>query len=127
MGFCLYGNDINHDTTPIEANLHFIIDFDKDFLGKNILLKQIENGCDKKLIAFSVLDKAIPRKGYSILDKKNNIIGEVTSGTMSPSLNKGIGLAYINTNFVNENCFIDIRGKKMMIIFEKLPFYKVQK
>jgi len=127
MGFCLYGNDINNDTTPIEANLNFIVDFDKDFLGKNILLKQIENGCHKKLVAFSVLDKGIPRKGYNILDNNNNIIGAVTSGTMSPSINKGIGLAYINTNFVNENCFIDIRGKKMMIIFEKLPFYKVQK
>ena len=68
--------------------------------------------------------KGIPRKGYNLLDEEDKVIGEVTSGTMSPSLSKGIGLAYIDVNFINQKCFLDIRGKKNMIIFEKLPFYK---
>lgn len=124
MGFCLYGNDITASTTPIEANLNFIIDFSKDFLGKNILLDQVKNGCSKKLIAFSLSNRSIPRKGYNILDTNNNVIGKVTSGTMSPSLNKGIGLAYIDPNFVNKKCLIEIRGKISVINFERLPFYK---
>jgi len=124
MGFCLYGNDINENCTPVEANLNFIIDLNKDFLGKDIVHNQISNGCEKKLIAFSLSEKGIPRKGYNILDEEDKVIGEVTSGTMSPSLSKGIGLAYIDVNFINQKCFLDIRGKKNMIIFEKLPFYK---
>jgi aminomethyltransferase len=126
MGFCLYGNDIDETTSPLEAKLGWITKFDTDFINKDNLLKQKEEGVERKLIAFEVLDKGIPRKDYPILDEDNNPIGYVTSGTQSPSLNKAIGLGYVKTGFhqVNQELFIQIRKKQVRAKIVKLPFYK---
>ncbi|TKS56501.1 glycine cleavage system aminomethyltransferase GcvT [Mesohalobacter halotolerans] len=126
MGFCLYGNDIDETTSPLEAKLGWITKFDTDFINKDNLLKQKEEGVERKLIAFEVLDKGIPRKDYPILDEDNNPIGYVTSGTQSPSLQKAIGLGYVKTGFhqVNQELFIQIRKKQVRAKIVKLPFYK---
>ena len=126
MGFCLYGNDIDETTSPLEAKLGWITKFDTDFINKENLLKQKEEGIERKLIAFEVLDKGIPRKDYPILDEDQNPIGYVTSGTQSPSLNKPIGLGYVKTGFhqIDQTCLIQIRKKHVRAKIVKLPFYK---
>ncbi|RRO24496.1 glycine cleavage system aminomethyltransferase GcvT [Flavobacteriaceae bacterium 14752] len=126
MGFCLYGNDIDETTSPIEAKLGWITKFNTDFINKDNLLKQKENGVERKLVAFELLDKGIPRKDYPILDSENNPIGYVTSGTQSPSLNKAIGLGYVKTGFhtIDQELFIQIRKKQVRAKIVKLPFYK---
>jgi len=126
MKYCLYGNDIDENITPIEAGLDWIVKLSKNnFIGKDILLKQKKNGISKKLIAFEMIDKCIPRKGYKIYSH-NNLIGEVTSGTFSLSLKKGIGLGYISSKKFkfNSEIFIEIRNKKNRGKIIKPPFIK---
>lgn len=126
MGFCLYGNDINDTTSPIEAGLGWITKFDKTFTNSEAIKAQKENGVTKKLIAFELTDRGIPRHDYEIVDASGTVIGHVTSGTMSPSLNKGIGLGYVSLPFskVDSDIFIRIRKNDIPAKVVKLPFYK---
>jgi aminomethyltransferase len=128
MGFCLYGNDINDTTSPIEAGLGWITKFtdEKNFINKQSLLKQKNEGVAKKLIGFELIDKGIPRHDYEIADKDGNLIGNVTSGTMAPSLQKAIGMGYVKTSFAAEGSeiFIKVRDKLLKAKVVKLPFYK---
>lgn len=128
MGFCLYGNDINDATSPIEAGLGWITKFtdSKNFIDKDFLLKQKNEGVSKKLVAFEMVDKGIPRQHYEIADNEGNIIGEVTSGTMAPSLNLPIGMGYVPTAFakLGSEFNIVIRNKQLKAKVVKLPFYK---
>tara|TARA_B110000263_G_scaffold231003_1_gene225985 strand:- start:231 stop:1331 length:1101 start_codon:yes stop_codon:yes gene_type:complete len=126
MKYCLYGNDISHNTNPLEAGLSWIVNLDKgDFLGKDSLLKFKNNQHQRRLIGFKMIEKAIPRKGY-IVYVNNQKIGEVTSGTHSPHLSKGIGLAYIDNayNQIGKLISIEIRGKLMNANIVKTPFIK---
>ena len=126
MGMCLYGNDIDETTSPIEAKLGWITKFTKDFVNAEALKKEKEEGPSKKLVAFEVTDKGIPRQGYDLLDTEGNLIGNVTSGTMSPSLKKAIGMGYVTTEhakFGNE-ILIQIRKKQIKAVIVKPPFYK---
>lgn len=126
MGFCLYGNDINDTTSPLEAGLGWITKFDKEFVNSANLKAQKEAGVSRKLVAFELTERGIPRHDYEIVDKDGNVIGIVTSGTMSPSLNKGIGLGYVPTAFagVDSEIFIRIRKNDVAAKVVKLPFYK---
>ncbi|WP_417429257.1 glycine cleavage system aminomethyltransferase GcvT [Halpernia sp.] len=123
-GFCLYGNDIDDSTSPLEAGLGWITKFDKDFVDKEFLAKQKEEGVSKKLVAFEMQEKAIPRHDYEVADSEGNIIGKVTSGTMSPMKKIGIGLAYVTKDFskVGSEIFIKIRNKDIPAKVVKLPF-----
>lgn len=125
-GFCLYGNDIDDTTSPIEAGLGWITKFTKDFVDSKILKKQKENGVTKKLAAFKMIDRGIPRKEYEIKDADGNTIGVVTSGTSSPSLKLGIGMGYISKELskVGMEVFIEIRGRQLKAKIVKLPFVK---
>jgi aminomethyltransferase len=122
----LYGNDINDTTSPIEAGLGWITKFTKDFTNSETLKKQKEEGVSKKLVAFEVLEKAVPRHDYEIVNEAGEIIGAVTSGTMSPSLKKGIGMGYVKTAYakLGSQIFIQIRNKAIPAVVVKLPFYK---
>ena len=124
MGFCLYGNDIDDESSPIEAGLTWITKTDKVFTSSELFRKQKENGVSKKLIGFKMLEKAIPRKDYEILNSKNEIIGKVTSGTMSPSLGFGIGLGYVKSGFekIDTDIYIKIRKNIKKAIIVKTPF-----
>lgn len=126
MGFCLYGNDIDDSTSPIEAGLGWITKFTKDFTNKNSLLEQKEKGVTKKLIGFEMIDRGIPRHDYVIIDSAGNTIGKVTSGTQSPSLNKAIGLGYVSSAYAKpgSEIFISIRDKAIKAQVVKTPFYK---
>ncbi len=126
MGYCLYGNDLNDSTSPIEAGLGWITKFTKDFVNAPALLAQKETGVSKKLTAFSLTERGIPRQGYAILDAQGNKIGTVTSGTMSPSLGIGIGLGYIDAphHTLDTDIFIEVRNKSLAAKVVKLPFYK---
>jgi len=126
MGFCLYGNDINDTTSPLEAGLGWITKFTKDFTNAEALKKQKEEGVTKKLVGFELTERGIPRHDYEITDKDGNVIGIVTSGTMAPSLYKGIGLGYVPVEFATEGSQIFIRIRKNDIPAQvvKLPFYK---
>ena len=126
MGYCLYGNDINDTTSPIEAGLGWITKFTKDFVNSEALKKQKEEGVTKKLIAFELTEKGIPRQGYEIVNENETVIGEVTSGTMSPSLKKGIGLGYVTTAYAKRDTeiFIQVRKKAIPAKIVRLPFYK---
>ncbi len=126
MGFCLYGNDINDTTSPIEAGLGWITKFNKDFIDKEYLLKQKENGTEKRLKGFVMTDRAIPRHEYEVVNAGGEKIGEVTSGTMSPSLKQGIGMAYLNKGYwkTGTEIFIRIRNKDMKAKVTELPFHK---
>jgi aminomethyltransferase len=126
MGFCLYGNDINDTTSPIEAGLGWITKFTKDFTNSENLKKQKEAGVSRKLIGFELVERGIPRHDYEIVDANGNKIGIVTSGTMAPSLGKGIGMGYVTTEFaaVDSNIFIQIRNNNVKAKVVKLPFYK---
>ncbi len=127
-GLCLYGNDIDDTTSPIEAGLGWATKFtdEKDFVNKENLLKQKTEGISRRLVGFEMLDKGIPRKGYQILDADGNPIGEVTSGTMSPTLKKPIGMGYVKKPFAKADTeiFVEIRGKSLTAKVVKLPFYK---
>ncbi len=126
MGYCLYGNDINDTTSPIEAGLGWITKFTKCFVNDDYLKKQKEEGVSKKLIAFELTERGIPRHDYDIVDANGAKIGIVTSGTMSPSLKKGIGMGYVPTAFSKKGSeiFIQIRKKQIPAVVVKLPFYK---
>lgn len=123
-GFCLYGNDINDETSPIEAGLGWITKFTKDFINADYHKKIKENGATKKLVGFEMIDRGIPRQHYPIKDATGNVIGEVTSGTQSPSLGKAIGLGYVNSSnsSLNSEIFIEIREKQLKAIIVKTPF-----
>ena len=125
MGYCLHGNDITEDTTPIEAGLSWIVSKNKDFIGSSIIRKQISQGVDERLIGFIINDRGIPRKGYFILNANNEKIGYVTSGTMSPSLKIAIGLGYVKNeeHQLGNNIYILIRNKKIRAKIVKPPFY----
>lgn len=127
MGYCLYGNDINDQTSPIEAGLGWITKFtdSKDFIDKEFLLKQKNEGVGKRLKAFIMIDRGIPRQHYQVADDKGNIIGEVTSGTMSPMLKQGIGMAYLSKGYwkTGTEIFIRIRNKDLKAKVVDLPFY----
>jgi aminomethyltransferase len=126
MGYCLYGNDIDDTTSPIEAGLGWICKFNKQFTNSEALEDEKRHGAKRKLVAFELDDRGIPRKGYDIVDHNGKKIGEVTSGTMSPSLGKGIGLGYVPTVFadVNSKINIQIRKKAIPATVVKLPFYR---
>lgn len=126
MGFCLYGNDINDETSPIEAGLGWITKFTKNFTNSEALLAQKEAGIKSKLIGFEMIDRGIPRHDYPIVDENGNAIGKVTSGTQSPSLQKAIGMGYVNKEFSKEGTeiYIDIRNNKIKAKVVKFPFYK---
>ncbi|TXB65913.1 glycine cleavage system aminomethyltransferase GcvT [Vicingus serpentipes] len=126
MGFCLYGNDINDETSPIEAGLGWITKFTKDFVNADFLKNQKENGVSKKLVGFELIDRGIPRHDYEIVDADGNNIGIVTSGTMAPSLNKAIGMGYVKTEFAKagSEIYISIRNKNIKAQVVKMPFYK---
>ncbi|MDC6389938.1 glycine cleavage system aminomethyltransferase GcvT [Maribacter sp. PR1] len=126
MGYCLYGNDINDGTSPIEAGLGWITKFTKDFVNSEALEKERQHGPEKKLIAFELDERGIPRQGYDIVDGQGKKMGMVTSGTMSPSLGKGIGLGYVPTVFseIGSKINIQIRKNAVPATVVKLPFYK---
>lgn len=126
MGFCLYGNDLDETTSPIEAKLGWITKFTKDFINSEALKKEKEEGPKRKLIAFELEERGIPRQGYEIEDEDGKVIGEVTSGTMSPSLEKGIGLGYVPSEVAKfgNKIFIKVRKKSIPAVQVKLPFYK---
>jgi aminomethyltransferase len=126
MGFCLYGNDIDDTTSPIEAGLGWITKFNKDFTNKAALAEQKEKGVAKKLVGFEMIDRGIPRHDYEIADASGKVIGKVTSGTQSPSLNKAIGLGYVPTALskVDSEIFLIIRDKPIKAKVVKIPFYK---
>ena len=126
MGYCLYGNDINDTTSPIEAGLGWITKFNKDFVNSEALKKQKEEGVTRKLVAFELVERGIPRHDYEIVDAAGKVIGIVTSGTMSPSLGMGIGMGYVNTNHtaIDSEIFIQIRKNAIPAKVVKLPFYK---
>jgi aminomethyltransferase len=124
MGFCLYGNDINDETSPLEAGLGWITKFTKDFIDKDYLLNQKETGLTRKLVGFEMIDRGIARQHCMVKDANGNEIGEVTSGTQSPTSGKIIGMAYVATPFskVGTEIFMDIRGKLMKALVVKAPF-----
>jgi aminomethyltransferase len=126
MGFCLYGNDIDDTTSPLEAGLGWITKFTKDFTDADFLKKQKEEGVSRKLVAFEMIDRGIPRHDYLIKNAGGETIGKVTSGTMSPSMKIGIGLGYVtvDNSALDSEIFIDIRDKGIKAKVVKLPFYK---
>ena len=126
MGFCLYGNDINDETSPLEAGLGWITKFTKSFVDSEYLAKQKEEGIQRKLVAFEMIDRGIPRKDYEIVDSNGTKIGHVTSGTMSPSMKIGIGLGYVQKGYsgIDTDIYISVRNKTLKAKVVKLPFYK---
>jgi aminomethyltransferase len=125
MGYCLYGNDINDNTSPISAGLGWVTKFNKSFINDQQIKNQKENGVEEKLVAFKLLDRGIPRKDYKIVDEDNNEIGTVTSGTMGPSVKMSIGLGYVKKQFsaVDSKIYLSIRNKSIAAQVIKLPFY----
>jgi len=126
MGFCLYGNDIDDSTSPLEAGLGWITKFTKDFVNSSNLAAQKEAGLKQKLVGFEMIDRGIPRHDYEICDASGKVIGKVTSGTQSPSLQKAIGLGYVQSDFAKEDTeiFINIRENLVKAQVVKFPFYK---
>jgi aminomethyltransferase len=124
MGYCLYGNDINDTTSPLEAGLGWITRFSKSFVGKELIEQKKKEGLQKRLVGFEMLEKGIPRQGYEIKDFSGMKIGEVTSGTQSPSLNKAIGLGYVREPLtgLGSKIYIKIRDKLLQARIVKLPF-----
>jgi len=124
MGYCLYGNDIDDTTSPLEAGLGWITKFTKDFTGRNILEDQKAQGVQRKLVGFEMLEKGIPRHDYEIKDFSGRTIGKVTSGTQSPTLNKAIGMGYVSTVFaaIDTKIYIKVRDKLLQAKVIKLPF-----
>lgn len=126
MGFCLYGNDIDDTTSPLEAGLGWITKFTKDFVDSDKLKAEKEAGVSQKLVGFEMIDRGIPRHDYRILDANGNVIGKVTSGTQGPSVKKAIGMGYVNTEFASpeSEIFIEIRDKGVLAKVVKIPFYQ---
>ena len=128
MGFCLYGNDIDDTTSPIEAGLGWITKFveGKDFTARKILERQKAEGVSRKLVGFEMIDRGIPRQGYKLTDAEGNEIGHVTSGTMSPTRKIGIGMGYVKTEYSlpSTEIYLDNRGRKLRMKVVKPPFRK---
>ena len=126
MGFCLYGNDIDDNTSPLAAGLGWVTKFSKDFVNSENLKAEKEKGVSQKLVGFEMIDRGIPRHDYEIVDAEGNKIGRVTSGTQSPSLKKSIGLGYVDAAFAKEGTeiFISIRNQPIKAIVRKPPFVK---
>jgi aminomethyltransferase len=124
MGYCLYGNDINDTTSPLEAGLGWVTKFSKDFINSANLAKQKEEGVTRKLVGFEMLERGIPRHDYELVDIDGNNIGIVTSGTMAPSLSKGIGMGYVKTEFAKSDTeiYVQIRKKQLKAKVVKFPF-----
>ncbi|MBN2349821.1 MAG: glycine cleavage system aminomethyltransferase GcvT [Bacteroidales bacterium] len=128
MGYCLYGNDIDDTTSPLEAGLGWITKFTehKNFIDKEFLERQKEQGVQRKLVGIEMIERGIPRHHYSILNQQDKVIGQVTSGTMSPSMNKGIGMGYVKTTYAapGTEIYIGIRNKKVKAAVVTFPIYK---
>lgn len=126
MGFCLYGNDIDDTTSPIEAGLGWITKFTKNFTNSAAIAQHKEKGVSKKLVGFEMIDRGIPRHDYEIVDANNTVIGKVTSGTQSPTLQKGIGMGYVKTEFAKPDTkiYIKVRDKSLEAVVAKIPFLK---
>jgi len=126
MGFCLYGNDIDDATSPLEAGLGWVTKFSKEFTNSAALQQQKQDGIQRKLVGFEMIDRGIPRHDYEIVDADGNTIGKVTSGTQSPSLQKAIGMGYVKNEFAKEGSeiFINIRDNRIKAKVVKPPFYK---
>lgn len=129
MGFCLYGNDIDDTTSPLEAGLGWITKFNDvkgDFLDRDFMLKLKADGLKRKLVGFELIDRGVPRHNYEVCDAQGNVIGHVTSGTMSPSLKIPVGLAYVNVPFnkLDSEIYIKVRDRLLKAKVVKLPFYK---
>nr|WP_299207331.1 glycine cleavage system aminomethyltransferase GcvT [uncultured Brumimicrobium sp.] len=126
MGYCLYGNDIDDTTSPFEAGLGWITKFTKEFINSEALKAEKETGIKNKLVGFELIDKGVPRQGYPILNAEGEEIGRVTSGTMSPSLNKAIGMGYVPVELATEGSeiYIGVRNKALAAKVVKTPFYK---
>jgi len=126
MGFCLYGNDIDDTTSPLEAGLSWVTKFSKDFVNAEGLKKQKEMGLQNKLVGFEMIERGIPRHGYTIVNAEGHPIGRVTSGTQSPTLKKSIGLGYVTIGHAKEgsNIYIDIRNTPVKAVVMKPPFVK---
>lgn len=126
MGFCLYGNDIDDTTSPLEAGLGWITKFTNNFVDSDYLQKQKEAGITKRLVGFELIDKGVPRQGYDVVNESGEKIGNVTSGTMAPSLKKAIGLAYVPKEMTapGTEIFIGVRKKQLKAKVVTLPFYK---
>jgi aminomethyltransferase len=127
MGYCLYGNDINDTTSPLEAGLGWITKFNKKFTNSDFLKAQKTEGVSRKLIGFELIDKGVPRHDYEIADAEGTVIGIVTSGTMGPSVKKGIGMGYVPTEFskVGSEIYIKVRKRLLKAQVVKMPFYKI--
>jgi aminomethyltransferase len=121
-GYCLYGHDIDDTTSPIEAGLGWITSFNKDFIMKDHHAAIKAAGPSKKLVGFEMIDRGIPRQHYPILNAAGDVIGEVTSGTQSPTLSKGIGMGYVSTAHTDSEIFISIRDKAVKAAIVKMPF-----
>ena len=126
MGYCLYGNDIDESTSPIQAGLGWVTKFTKSFINDDAIKLEKENGVSRKLIGFELLERGIPRKGYNIIDENGKTVGVVTSGTMGPSVKKSIGLGYVESNLAKpgSRIYLSIRNKSISAEVVKLPFYK---
>ena len=124
MGYCLYGNDIDDTTSPLEAGLGWIVKLSKDFVAKEILEKQKAEGIKQKLVGLEMIEKGIPRHGYEIQNKEGDTIGRITSGTQSPTLQKPIAMGYLSIGYakINSEVFIKIRDKSLMARVVKMPF-----
>jgi aminomethyltransferase len=124
MGYCLYGNDIDDTTSPLEAGLGWITKFNKEFVAADVLKQQKEEGVKRKLVGFEMIDKGIPRHDYPITDAAGNQIGKVTSGTQSPSLGKAVGMGYVDVGHskLDSEIFVSVRDKKLGAKVVKLPF-----
>lgn len=126
MGYCLYGNDITDETSPLEAGLGWVTKFTKEFTNSENLKKQKEEGVKRRLVAFKMLDKGFPRSHYELLDTDENVIGEVTSGTIGPSVGYGVGLGYVKKEFskAGTEILVAVRKRRLKAEIVKLPFYK---
>jgi len=126
MGFCLYGNDISDSTSPLEAGLGWITKFTNNFVNSDFLAKQKDIGVQRILVGFELIDRGVPRQGYNVLNTNGEVVGQVTSGTMSPSLNKAVGLAYVPIEMKNPGTelFVAVRKKQLKAKVVTLPFYK---
>ena len=126
MGYCLYGNDIDDTTSPLEAGLGWVTKFTKDFTNSAALKAQKEVGVTRKLVGFVMDGPGIPRGHYPLVDAAGHAIGDVTSGTQSPSLGRGIGLGYVSTEFATPGSaiFVQVRGKNLPATVSKLPLVK---
>ena len=123
-GYCLYGNDIDDTTSPLEAGLGWITKLSTDFVGKDKLVALKEKGISKRLVGLKMIDKGLARHGYEVVDSEGNTIGEVTSGTISPVLNQGIAMAYLNKDFIAIGTAVFVKVRKKLIKAEvvKFPF-----